>query len=475
MNQRLTKAAALLATTFALGGCAIGPDYLRPSSLLPSLFGEAEPKYVAAAQNPAVEERWWTLFGDETLNDLVSQALANNADVRQAVARVEQADAVAREAGAAIFPQIDLNGAGTNSKASTKTSTYTSSQPRLRHSRSASLSTSYELDIWGRVRRANESARASLLASEYSRDALRLSVAGLVASNYLALRSYDAQLTVTGESVESREASLKLVRTRVEAGLASPLDGYQAEGALAAAKAQQAELRRQRALVEHQLALLTGNPSLKLAAGDLRRLPLPPQPPAGLPSDLIEGRPDVRQAEQELIAANAGIGIAKAGYFPKFTLTGSLGSESQALGDLFGAGADTWSFGLGLLMPALDFGRTSARVDQAKAVNQQSLVAWQQSLQTAFKEVRDALVSLREEGEAETAQNVRVDSAVKALELANLRYSAGQVGYLEVLDAQRTANEAKIAQLGTRQSRLAASVDLFKALGGGWKPEHQGS
>lgn len=475
MKSRLTPLALTLATGLSLGGCAIGPDYLRPSVLLPSLFGEPEAPPVAVAANPAVEPRWWALFDDATLNDLVDQALANNADVRQSIARVEQADAVAREAGAAIFPEIDATGAGTNSKASTRTATYTSSQPQIRHSRSAALTTSYELDVWGRVRRSNEAVRASLLASEYSRDAIRLSVAGMVASNYLALRAYDAQLAVSGETVRSREDSARIVKVRVDAGLASPLDGYQAEGALAAARAQLAEQRRQRALLEHQLALLTANPSLKIAAGDLRALPLPPQPPAGLPSDLVEGRPDVRQAEQTLIAANAGIGVAKAGYFPKFTLTGSIGSESQTLADLFGAGASTWSAGLALLMPVLDFGRTSARVDQAKAVNQQSLIAWQNTLQVAFKEVRDALVSLREEGEAEAAQKVRVDNAVKALDLANLRYAAGHSGYLEVLDAQRSANDAQLASLVTRQARLAAAVDLFKALGGGWRPERTGS
>lgn len=471
MIARLTPAALALAATFTLGGCAIGPDYLRPSALLPSLFGDSKPTPVAIATNPAIDPQWWTLFQDATLNDLVEQALANNADMRQAVARMEQADAVAREAGASFLPEIDGNAAGSNTKASTKTATYSSAMPRIRNSRSAGLSTSYELDVWGRVRRANEAAKATLLASQYSRDAIRLSVAGLVTDTYLALRAYDAQRVVSDETVKTREEGLKLVKTRVEAGLASPLEGFQAEGALAAAQAQLAEQRRLRQLAEHQLALLTGNPALKIAAGDLKQLPLLPEPPAGLPSDLIEGRPDVRQAEQELIAANAGIGVAKAGYFPKFTLTGSLGSESKTLSDLFSAGSNTWSLGLGALMPILDFGRTSARVDQAKALNQQSLIAWQNSLQTAYKEVRDALVSLREYGIEENAQNTRVDNAEKAMRIARLRYEAGHVGYLEVLDAQRTLNEAQLAAIGVRQARLSTSVELFKALGGGWKAD----
>lgn len=461
MIARLTP----IVLALALAGCAIGPDYQRPASPLPAHYGETP----AATASTAVDARWWVLFADPTLNELVDQALANNNDLRLAVARVEQADALAREAGSAFLPQIDGTAAITNSKASTRTSTFVAAQPIVRHSRSAGLTTSYELDLWGRVRRANESIRASLLASQYSRDAIRLSVAGLVAANYLGLRAYDAQLAVTGNTAASREESLKLVGKRIAAGLVAPLDAYQAEGALAAARAQQAEQRRLRTLAENQLALLTGNPELKIAAGDLRGLPLPPLPPAGLPSDLIEGRPDIRRAEAELVAANAGIGVAKAGYFPKFTLTGSVGSESKLLADLFTGGAGTWSAGLGVLMPILDFGRTAARVDQAKALNQQSLIAWQNALQVAYKEVRDALVSLREDGEAESAQQSRVDNAQQVLAIARKRYDAGLAGYLEVLDAQRTLNDAQLAMIATRQARLTASVDLFKALGGGWQ------
>lgn len=463
MMFRLTP----LAFALALAGCAVGPDYQRPAAPLPASYDDPG----ATATASAVEARWWTLFNDATLNDLVDRALAGNADLRQAVARVEQASAAAREAGAAFLPEIDGGANLSDSRASTRTATYSPTMPRLRDTRSAALSTSYEIDVWGRVRRNNEAARANLLASSYGRDAVRLSVAGLVAANYLALRAYDAELAVTAETLQSRNASLDLVRRRVAAGLVSPLDALQAESALAAAEAQQADLRRGRALAEHQLALLTGQPELKIAAGDLRQLPLPPLPPAGLPASLVEGRPDIRQAEQALVAANAGIGLAKAGYYPKFTLTGSVGSESKTLSDLFTAGAGTWSLGLGLLMPLLDFGRTSARVDQAKAVNEQSLIAWQNALQTAYKEVRDALVTLRENGEAEAARTRSVAAAEQALDIAGKRYAAGYAGYLDLLDAQRTTNDARLALITTRQARLAAAVDLFKALGGGWKAE----
>lgn len=466
MMSRTTYRLTMIAAALALAGCAIGPDYVRPATPLPASYSEA-----TASEQATVNARWWTLFGDATLDQLVDKALQNNADLRLAIARVEQADAVAREAGASFFPEITGNASGSNTQASTKTAIYNSALPRIRNSRSASLSTSYELDLWGRVRRANEAAKASQLATAYARDSVRLSVAGLVTATYLGLRAADAQLQTTAATLKSREESLKLVNTRIEAGLSAPVDGLQAATALSAAQAQQAELTRQRALAEHQLALLIGDPSLKVAAGDLRTLPLPPKPPAGLPADLVAARPDIRQAEQELVAANAGIGIAKAGYFPRLSLTASLGSESKALSDLFSAGSGTWALGLGALMPILDFGRTSARVDQAKAVNQQSLIAWQNALAVAYKEVRDALVSLREDATADAAQQSRVDNAARVLAIVEKRYAAGHAGYLEVLDAQRSHNDAAIAAISTRQARLIASVDLFKALGGGWQAD----
>lgn len=472
MISHSLKALAPIALAAALSGCAVGPDYLRPDAWLPAAFRDAPSAEAKAdAENPAVDARWWTLFDDAKLTELVDTALTNNADLRQAIARVSQAEAAAREAGASLFPALDAQGSISNNKLSEKTATWSVNSPDILRARSASLVLSYELDVWGRVRRLNESARASFVASRYGRDSIRLSVAGLVASSYLNLRSLDAQLAVVADSLKSRTESAELVRTRVGAGLVSPLDQYQADGAVAALKAQQAELRRARSLAEHQLALLTAQPDLQIEAGDLRQLPLPPVPPAGLPADLIEARPDVRQAEQQLIAANANIGVAKAGYYPKFSLTGSVGSESKTLSDLFTGGASTWGTGLGLLMPIIDFGRTSARVDQARALNEQSLVAWQNSLQVAYKEVRDALVNLREYGEIETARDAQVSNADQALKLARMRYDAGYSGYLEVLDAQRTANDVLLAQIATRQARLGAAVDLFKALGGGWKPD----
>lgn len=455
-------AAAILG--LLLAGCAaVGPDYQRPAAPLPVTYPEAAgaPGTEAAAR---VKQRWWTLFDDATLDRLVDLALNNNLDLQAAVSRVEEAEALGREAGAVFYPEIDLEAGPSRTRSAATANSGPSVQTKYR----AALITAFELDVWGKLRRANEAARAQVLASRYGRDTVQLSIAGLVASNYLTLRAYDAQLAVTQDTITSREASLKIVRSRLDAGLASPLDMHQAEGSLAAAKAQIASLRQQRALAEHQLALLTGVPGLTIAVGDLRQLPLPPIPPTGLPSSLLETRPDVRQAEEELVAANAQIGVAKAAFFPTIALTGKVGSESLELADLFSSPANVWSLGLGLVTPVFDAGRREAQVDQATAQREQAVASYRKTVQTAFVEVNDALVSWRENATAEQAQAIQIEAANKTLQLAQTRYEAGYSGYLEVLDAQRTANDALLSYIATRRSRLTAAVDLFKALGGGW-------
>lgn len=464
MNARAPL--ALAALTLALAGCsALGPDYARPKSILPGAYTEAAK---AEAQAP-VEREWWKLFKDPVLDDLVGKALGQNLDLQAAVARVDEAEAALREAGAALTPSVDLNGNSSRSRSSTKAAVYNAAMPVYRTSHTLGLSTAFELDFWGRLRRTREAARAQALASRHARDTVELSLAGMVANSYLALRAFDAELAVSQASLESRDASLRIVGTRVDAGLASPLELRQAEGASAAIRAQISTLRQQRAVTEHQLGLLAGAPDLRVVPGDLRQMPLPPVPPAGLPSSLLEARPDLRQAEEELVANNARIGVAKAAMYPTISLTGGLGGESKDLSNLLSSGARTWNLGLGLTLPIFDAGANEARVDQATARQKQALAAYQKAVQTAFTEVNDALAGLRENAEGETAQDARVTAAEQALKLANDRYEAGYSGFLEVLDAQRTVNDARLAYIGTRQSRLASAVDLFKALGGGWK------
>ncbi|MGE0225077.1 MAG: efflux transporter outer membrane subunit [Acetobacteraceae bacterium] len=459
-------AAVPLALLAALAGCAVGPDYSRPEIDLPAAYPAA-----ADTGEAAVAADWWTLYGDAELDRLVAQALENNADLRRAVAQVDEAAAVLSEARATLFPEIDLGLNSSRARASTlNAQPLAAGTPVISNSHRLALSTSFELDLWGKLRRASESARAQLLGTRYGRDVAALALSGATAQAYFLLRSLDAQIAVTAQTLASREESLAVARSRASGGLASELDVYQAETGRADAALQLHELRRQRALVEHQLGELAGTPGLTLAAGDVMLLPLPAEPPPGLPSTLLERRPDVQQAEQALVAANARIGVARAAQFPTFSLTGSFGGQSEEFGDVLESGARIWSVGLGAALPILDAGRYAARTRQAEAVQRQALADYQKAVETAFREVADALSNAQLTRAAAEEQEIRVAAARNALRLSQMRYEAGYSGYLEVLDAQRTANAAEQALIQHRQARLAYSVDLIKALGGGWSP-----
>lgn len=457
----------MLCSVLLLGGCAaFGPDYERPAMSLPGAYADAPADIAPAAAIPA---EWWKLYGDQRLDELVASALERNADMRIAVARIEEADANLREAGAAFLPQVDFGATAARSGISNKTANpVPASVPLVRNNVRLALSTAFELDFWGKLRRALETTRALALGSRYAREVVTLSLAGLTTQAYFSLRSLDAQVALTRSTLASRQETLDMVRRRARGGIASDLDINQAEFARADASAQLKELQRQRALVEHQLGALTGRLELTLAAGERLDLPLPPLPPAGLPSTLLQRRPDILQAEQQLVAANAQIGIARAAMFPTISMTSYLGSESSGLSTLLGAGAGIWSLGFGLTLPVFDAGRYAARTQAAEARQKQAVGGYQRAVETAFREVADALATVRQTAAAEADQQARARAARNVLRLASLRYEAGYSAYIEVLDAQRTANEAELALVRNRQSRLVASVDLMKALGGGW-------
>lgn len=469
MNWRhLPVLCATVAFNFA--GCApVGPDYRRPVIDLPAAYPEAAAGSRVMQNLPA---KWWTLYGDATLNELVAAALANNVDVRIAVAKLEEADAALREANATLFPQVDL--AANSSRAR---SSALNAQPippgvsAIQNNQRVAALTAYELDFWGRLRRADEAARAQALGTRYAKDVVDLTLVGAVAQAYFITRSIDAQIIVTRESLLAREESLAVVKSRARGGLASDLDVNQAEGARADAAVQLKDLQRLRVLFEHELGTLTGKLALKLPAGDLRTLPVPPSPPADLPSSLLERRPDVRVAEQALVSANAQIGVAKAAQLPTFVLAASAGGQSAALANLLTAGAGIWSIGLTAAMPIIDFGKYAARTEQAEARQRQAVAIYQKSAETAFREVADALSNVQQASEMETDLQTRVDAGRNALRLAQRRYEAGYSGYLDVLDSQRTANESELALLRHRRLRLSFSLDLMKSLGGGWSPE----
>jgi outer membrane protein, multidrug efflux system len=459
------KLICLLVPMALLSACkTVGPDYERPQQLVPSQYSESSDQ----AQSK-VSATWWAVYQDQLLNDLVSKALQSNTDIKLAVARIEESDALAVEVGAATFPQVDLNAGASRSRVTELGGNPVTINPR--NNFKAQLGTSFEIDFWGKLRRAKESARAQMLSSRYAKDTVALSLSGLVATNYLTLRSLDSQIKLTQESLKSREESLGLTKRRLEGGVASALDVYQAEVASANLSAQLAEITRQRALSLHQLAILTGDLSLNIASADIKALPVPPTPPAGLPSSLLEARPDVAQAEQQMIAANANIGVAKAALYPSISLTAGLGGESLELGDILKSAARIWTGGVSLYLPIFDSGKLNSKVDQASAKQKQALASYEGAIQTAFTEVNDALVNLRQNTEREAALDKSQIAAKKALDVSENRYKSGYSAYLDVLDAQRVYNDSALSYVQSRQARLAATVGLFKALGGGWQAE----
>ena len=449
---------AAAALALALAGCAmVGPDARRPADPLPAAHVEPAP-----AGPIAVPAAWWTLYRDATLDALVREGLERNADVAIASARVEQAEAALREANATLlFPLVTGDADVVRSR-----SARDGAATRI----GLGLATSFEVDLWGRLRRAERAVRAELLASRYARDTVGLTLAGAIARTYFAVRSLDSQHAASQEILRAADESVGLARKRADAGVASILDVYQAGSLRTAASAQAKEIARQRAVAIHQLAALVGRPALTLAPADLESLAVPPVPPAGLPSDLLERRPDVREAQARLDAATERIGVARAAQLPALTLTGSAGFDSPALDDLFRPGSRVWSVGAGLLGPILDGGRYAARTGQAEALARQSEAAWRRTVEVAFRDVSDALSNVRLAADAERELAQRVTTAREALRLASLRYERGYSAYLEVLDAQRTLNESLLGFLRNRQAYLGYSVDLMNALGGGWDP-----
>ena len=440
----------------ALGGCAmVGPDFERPASPLPAAYGEP-----AAAGGIAVPAAWWQLFGDATLGELVRAGLERNADAAIAATRVEEAEAALREARAtAFFPLVE--GGGGASRARTLANG-TSSTFEL------GLSTSFEVDLWGRLRRAERSVREELLATRYARDTVATTLAATIARAYFTVRSLDSQVAASKEILAAADESVGLARKRADAGVASILDVYQAGSLRTAASAQAKEIARQRAVAIHLLGQLTGRLDLQLPPMDIAALPIPAASPAGLPSELLQRRPDLREAEARLAAATERIGVARASQLPTLRLTGSAGFESSELETLLHSPSRIWSVGAGLLGPVLDGGRYAARTAQAEAQAKQAEGAYRKAVESAFREVSDALSNVRQAADTETDLSSRVTVAREALRLARMRYDRGYSAYLEVLDAQRTLNESLLGFIRNRQAYLAYTVDLMNALGGGW-------
>ena len=462
MKSVIRQLSVILALLGLPSCTTLGLDYFRPKIALPQDYGN-----VALSPIKAIPSQWWTLYKDPTLNMLVDKAYENNTNIKTAVARIEEADAQLRETGAYLLPSVDVGANGQRSKV-TAAGAFPVFGPNPRNSFDISLRSSIELDFWGKLSRAKESARAQYLSTLYAKETVALSIQSLVVNSYLQIRSLDSQIQDIASNLTVAEASLALAKQREAGGVVSMLDVHQAEVVKNDLQMQMQDFQRQRRLAEHVLIILTLE-EVKVATADLMQLPMPPMPPVGLPSDLLERRADVMQAEQNLIAANANIGSAKAALYPSISLTGSLGGGSLALKDVLKNAARVWSYGLSLDLQIFNAGRLKAKVDQTNAKQKQALQAYIGAVATAFREVNDALVNLRQYKSIETIAADKKATTASMLTIAQNRYKAGYSSYLDVLEAQRSHIAASQSFVQNRQNTLKASVDLFKALGGGWQ------
>lgn len=470
MKSRSVLSALVLLSLAACSG--VGPKYQRPSvqAVLPVNYQEKDSAQATQAPVVADQNQWWTLFGDAQLNTLMDKAFANNTNVQVAVARMEEADAQMREVGAALLPSVTLNSGASRSRV-TEAGAFPNVGVNPRNDFKVQLNSSVEIDFWGKLRSAKDASRANYLNTYFAQQTVQWSLASSIANQYVTLRSLDSQLAYTANSLTTAKESLKLTERRLAGGVSSGLDVSQARLVIDQLLSQQLELQRLRAVSEHQLGLLTGDLGMQIQTSPIAAMPELPVPPAGLPSSLMEARPDVRQAEQTMIAANANIGIAKAALYPSVSLTGALGGQSLELSNILKSAARIWTLGLDVSLPIFSAGKLQSRVDQATAKQKQALASYAGTLQTAFTEVNDALSNGREYRAREAVAQSQKNNAARILEISENRYKAGYSGYIEVLDAQRSHNEALLAWIQSRQNALLASVATFKALGAGWKTE----
>jgi multidrug efflux system outer membrane protein len=449
---------------------SVGPDYARPPVATPATYREAETFgswKTAAPADTAVRGEWWKLFADPTLDAFEARALSGNQDLRATAARVEQARAAAGLARSNYWPQLAVDPAVTRDRYSSTTDNVL---PRsLTTTYSAPLVASWEIDLFGRVRRLNESARADAAASAATFESVRLALTAEVAATYFSLHGLDRELALVRDTTALRRRAVDLIAARLKSGAAGELDVARAETELASAEADAAALTNRRASLQNAFAVLVGVPASDFNVASVSALPaLPPTVPAGLPAELLERRPDIAAAERALAAANARIGVAKTAFFPAISLTGSAGFVSGDVDHLFNADSRAWSIGPSLYLPIFQGGRNRANLERSRAAFDESVAVFRQRVLIAFREVEDALTATRLLAEQSAAQDRALVSARRAASLAQTRYDAGYVSYLEVIDAQRTSLATERASAQLAALRLNTGVSLIKALGGGW-------
>ena len=463
----MRKFASLTLLCGLLVGCAVGPNYKRPSVNAPDTYRGLTAEEAAKTESASLgDQKWWEVFQDERLQDLIRTALQENYDVRIAANRILQAQAQLGITRANQLPTIASGAEATNQR---------SPQSRFlpafdTSANQVNLSLHWELDFWGRFRRATQAARANLLASQWARQAVISSLVSNVATAYFQLRELDLELEISRRTLASRQDSLRLTQLLSDHGATSLLDVRQAEQLVYTAGEQIPDLERRIEQQENFISILLGkNPAAVPRGRKLTEQPHAPEVPAGLPSSLLERRPDIRQAEQQLIAFNAQIGVAKAAYFPQISLTGTGGYQSVALTSLFSGPAGLWNFGASLTQPIFTGGRIRSGVRFAEAQQQEALLVYQQTIQQAFREVSDALVAYRKNQEFRRQQELLTQSAQDAARLSDMRYRGGVTSYLEVLTNETNYFSAELSLTQAQRNELLALVQLYKALGGGWQ------
>jgi outer membrane protein, multidrug efflux system len=449
-----------------LAGCMVGPNYHRPAVQTPTAYREIGENAQLQAQAASYADLpWWQVFQDPQLQELIRTALKQNYDLQLATERINAARAQLAITRSSLFPQVQGNGNFSGGKEHNFQTTS--------NFLTLTADAAFQLDFFGKLRRANEASRAQLLATEDARQTVILTLVSDVASDYFALLQLDLQLQITHDTVSTQVDSVRLTRLRLERGVATKLDVLQAQQVLDTANTQIPDLERQIAQEENAISILLGNYPEAVTRGlPLVEQPLPPDVPPGLPSSLIERRPDIREAEQILVAANAEIGVAKAQFFPQISLTGSGGGafgRSSAFSSLMGSQLGTWSYGAQVSQPIFTGGALRGNLRAAESQHQQALIAYRQAIQRAFGDVSDALIGYQKLHQVRVRQQDTVADLQESVRLSTMRYQGGTTTYLEVLDGQRSLFSAELALAGARGTEYQSLVQLYRSLGGGWQ------
>ncbi|MES2103670.1 MAG: efflux transporter outer membrane subunit [Pseudomonadota bacterium] len=455
-----------------LSACAVGPDYKRPEAATPAAYKENQDWVPAAPADALDRGSWWSLFNDPRLNELEAEVEVSNQNVAAAIAAYEQARALVREQRASLFPSVSLDGGATRSGngGGSSASVGNTAGPVFRTSNNyqASIGGTWEPDVWGNLRRTVENATASSQASAADLASAKLSAQGELATNYISLRQTDAQKTLLGDTIVAYQRSLEITQNRYNAGVATKSDVLQAQTQLANTQADEIGLARQRAQLEHAIAVLVGK-----APGDFSLAPAEwkatiPEVPVGVPSVLLQRRPDIAAAERRVAAANEQIGIAQSAFYPNLKLNASYGYGASRVPDLFSAASNVWSLGLSAAQILFDAGATRARVDAAQAAYQQTVANYRQTVLTAFQGVEDQLAATRVLAQQQELRRQASAAADQVEQQALNRYRQGQISYTDVVTAQATALSARSALIQSQADRQTTAISLIQALGGGW-------